>query len=177
MTTSALRLRAHPAAAVAAVIAGSLALWVSARVQIPFWPVPMTMQTFAVVALGTLLGPRLGVAAVALYLAQGAAGLPVFAGTPERGLGLAYMAGPTGGFLVGFVVACAIAGLARGRGLIATAGVLLVAHIAVFVPGTIWLAGFVGWEKAWIMGALPFAAATALKWALNVALARVARQA
>jgi biotin transport system substrate-specific component len=175
MTTHALRLRAHPAAAFAAVVAGSLALWISARVQIPFWPVPMTMQTFVVVALGTLLGPRLGVATVVLYLAQGAAGLPVFAGTPERGLGVAYMAGPTGGFLAGFIIACALAGLARGRGLVATAGIMLAAHLAVFVPGIAWLAGFIGWEQAMAMGAMPFVAATVLKWALNVALARTVR--
>ena len=78
-------------------IAGSLLLWASAKVSVPFWPVPMTMQVFAVLLLGLGLGAPLAVAAVGLYLAQGAMGLPVFQGTPEKGLGLVYMAGPTGG--------------------------------------------------------------------------------
>jgi biotin transport system substrate-specific component len=73
-------------------VAGSLLLWVSAKVQVPFWPVPMTMQTFVVLGLGAAFGWRLGMATVALYLLEGAMGLPVFAGTPEKGIGLAYMA-------------------------------------------------------------------------------------
>lgn len=84
-------------------IAGSLLLTVSAKTQIAFYPVPMTMQTLVIMVLGMALGPRLGAATVMLYLGQGALGLPVFAGTPEKGLGLAYMAGPTGGYLAGFV--------------------------------------------------------------------------
>jgi len=166
--------RTRPAAALFAVCAGSLALWVSARVQVPFWPVPMTMQTFVVVALGTLLGPRLGMAAVALYLAEGAIGLPVFAGTPERGIGLAYMAGPTGGFLVGFLIAAGVAGLARGRGLLASAVIVMAAHAVLFVPGIAWLATFAGWQQAVAAGLAPFLLATLLKAGLNFALARAA---
>ncbi|MCB1835617.1 MAG: biotin transporter BioY, partial [Geminicoccaceae bacterium] len=101
---------------VALAVLGSLALWVSAKVQIPFYPVPMTMQTFAVLVIGMAFGWRLGAATVLLYLAEGALGLPVFAGTPERGIGLAYMAGPTGGFLAGFVVAAALVGMLAHRG-------------------------------------------------------------
>jgi len=92
------------------VLGASLLLTLSAKIQVPFWPVPMTMQSYMVLVLGMALGPRLGPAAVAVYLAQGAIGLPVFAGTPEKGIGLAYMAGPTGGYLLGFFVAAVITG-------------------------------------------------------------------
>ena len=91
-------------------VVGSILLTISAKVQVPFWPVPMTMQTFVVLAIGMAYGPALGMATVALYLAQGAFGLPVFAGTPEKGIGLAYMAGPTGGYLAGFVAAALLTG-------------------------------------------------------------------
>lgn len=94
-------------------VLGTLLLIASARVQVPFWPVPMTMQTFVVLIIGATCGARLGAATVALYLAQGAVGLPVFAG----GGGLAYMAGPTGGYLVGFLVAAVVVGWLAERGL------------------------------------------------------------
>src|SRR5258708_30734803 len=84
-------------------IAGSLALWVSAKIQVPFWPVPMTLQTLLVLMLGMAYGVRLGLATVLLYLAEGAAGPPVFAGTPGGGIGLSYMLGAPGGFLPGFL--------------------------------------------------------------------------
>ncbi|MDH5749223.1 MAG: biotin transporter BioY, partial [Rhodospirillales bacterium] len=91
-------------------VAGSLLLILSAKISIPFWPVPMTMQTFAVLVIGMAYGPRLGLATVLLYLAEGAFGMPVFAGTPEKGIGLAYMMGPTGGYLVGFAVSAFLVG-------------------------------------------------------------------
>jgi len=97
-------------------VGGSLLLWASARLQVPFYPVPMTMQTFVVLMIGAAYGWRLGAATVALYLLQGALGMPVFAGTPEKGIGLAYMAGPTGGYLVGYVAAAAVTGALAGRG-------------------------------------------------------------
>ncbi len=160
------------AAMVLAVIGGSLALWASAKVQVPFWPVPMTMQTFVVVALGMLLGARAGVAAVALYLAQGAMGLPVFAGPVG---GLAYMAGPTGGFLLGFLIAAFVAGSIQTRNLLGQGAVALLAHAVLFVPGVLWLSTFVGLQQAFIAGAVPFVLATLLKASLNVAAARVVR--
>ncbi len=97
-------------------IVGSLLLTVSAKTHVPFWPVPMTMQTFAVLVIAMVYGPRLGTATVLLYLMEGAAGLPVFSGTPEKGIGLDYMAGPTGGYLVGFLVAAALLGFLNTRG-------------------------------------------------------------
>lgn len=147
--------------------AGSLALWASAKIQVPFWPVPMTMQTFFVLALAAALGARLGTATVLLYLAEGAAGLPVFAGTPEKGLGLAYMAGPTGGYLAGFVVAAFAVGTLAERGFDRSIPRMLAAaaigHGIIFAMGWGWLATLVGVEKAWVMGVAPFYAATVAK--------------
>jgi biotin transport system substrate-specific component len=97
-------------------VAGTILLAISAKVHIPFWPVPLTMQTFVVLVLGMAFGWKLGAATMLLYLAQGAIGLPVFSGTPERGIGLAYMAGPTGGYLAGFVVGAALCGWLAGKG-------------------------------------------------------------
>ena len=87
----------------------------SAKITVPFWPVPMTMQVAAILLVAGLGGLRFGASSVAAYLAAGAAGLPVFAGTPEKGIGLAYMVGPTGGYLLGFLVAAALVGWATDR--------------------------------------------------------------
>ncbi|HET6519848.1 MAG TPA: biotin transporter BioY [Geminicoccaceae bacterium] len=151
---------------------GTALLTLSAKVQVPFYPVPMTLQTGVVVLIGIAYGTRLGVATVLLYLAEGAAGLPVFAGTPEKGLGLAYMLGPTGGYLLGFALAAAIAGYAaeRCRRWPALALAVALALAAVFVPGVGWLAAFVGTEQALTLGLLPFVWGELLKGALAVAL-------
>ena len=89
---------------------GSIILTISAKIKVPFYPVPMTMQTFVVVLIGVTLGWKLGLATVFAYLFEGAIGIPVFAGTPEKGLGFAYLMGPTGGYLFGFLVATYVAG-------------------------------------------------------------------
>ena len=102
-------------------VAGSLLMWASAKVQVPFYPVPMTMQTAVAFLIGIAYGPRLGAATIALYLAQGAIGLPVFAGTPEKGIGLPYMMGPTGGYLLG-LRGCGSDHRLGGRALVALAG-------------------------------------------------------
>jgi len=150
---------------------GSAALAASAQVALPMWPVPATMQTLVVLLLGALGGSRFGVASVALYLAQGAMGLPVFAhGTG----GLAVLAGPTAGYLAGFVAAAWLAGFA-GRGLARQAAVLTAAHLLLFVPGVAWLAAFVGWERALMAGFVLFIPGTLVKTALAVALMRVLR--
>ena len=156
---------------VATVVAGSLLLWASAKVSVPFWPVPMTMQVFAVLLLGLGLGAQLATASVALYLVQGALGLPVFQGSPEKGLGLLYMAGPTGGFLAGFFVAALITGLAADRGLARTpAGAVtasLAGLVAIYGLGLAWLGLLLGWDKpilAW--GFWPFIVGDLLKVAL-----------
>ena len=148
-------------------VAGSLALWASAKIQVPFWPVPMTMQTFVVLALAAALGTRLGTAAVLLYLVEGAVGLPVFAGTPEKGLGLAYMMGPTGGYLAGFVAAAFVVGALAERGFDRTIPRMLAAaaigHAIIFLCGWGWLSTLLGAEKAWALGVAPFHAATVAK--------------
>ena len=145
----------------AVVIGGSLLLTLSAKLQIPFWPVPLTLQTMVVLCLGMVLGPRLGALAVLAYLAQGAAGLPVFAGTPEKGIGIAYMLGTTGGYLAGFVVAAFVTGLlarrAWDRSVVGTLAAMLVGNAIIYALGLLWLGSVVGWDKpvlAW--GMTPF---------------------
>ncbi|MGP1358277.1 biotin transporter BioY [Roseicyclus sp.] len=135
------------------VVGGSLLIALAAQVSIPFWPVPMTLQTLAVLLVGFALGARLGAAAVLTYLAEGAMGLPVFS---NGGAGIAYMMGPTAGFLLGFVAMAWIAGFAaeRGlaRGLLGTALVALVASAALYLPGLAWplgVAGALGIEAGW----------------------------
>jgi biotin transport system substrate-specific component len=155
-------------------IVGTLLLTVSAKIQVPFWPVPMTMQSFVVLCLGAALGARLGALTVLLYLAEGAAGLPVFAGTPEKGIGLAYMVGPTGGYLVGFVAGAGLVGWLAERGWDRSVPHLFTAmalgHAALFVFGVLWLAQLMGLEKAWALGVAPFYAATLFKTALGALL-------
>ena len=92
-----------------AVILGSIALTISAKIKIPFYPVPMTMQTFVVLFLGVSLGYKIGLASVGLYLLEGIAGLPVFSNSPEKGVGIVYFTGPTMGYLIGFLTACYLA--------------------------------------------------------------------
>jgi len=157
----------------AVVLAGSALLTLAAKIQVPFYPVPMTMVTAVVFLLGLALGPAMAVATVATYLLEGALGLPVFSGTPERGIGLAYMAGPTGGYLLGFLFAAAICGLAARRGLrrLALASAILLATLAIYLPGALWLSAFVGAKSAWAVGIAPFLLGDALKLAVVVLLA------
>jgi biotin transport system substrate-specific component len=133
------------------VLAGTALLTLSAKISVPFFPVPMTFQSLVVLLIGASFGPRLGALTLAAYLIEGAAGLPVFAGTPEKGIGLAYMVGPTGGFLVGFLLAAiAVGWLARrgwDRSFATTAAMMLIGTVAVYVPGLLWLGAVVGWDK------------------------------
>lgn len=151
-------------------VAGSLVLTLSAKTQVPFWPVPMTLQTLAVLAIGAAYGMRLGAATVVLYLLQGAAGFPVFAGTPEKGIGLAYMAGPTGGYLLGFVAMAAIAGWAADRGWsrspLKLGAAMLTAEAVMLAMGAAWLAVLFGAQKAIALGVGPFLFGDLVKLAL-----------
>ena len=147
--------------AVLLALIGSALLTLSAKIQVPFYPVPMTMQTLVVLTLGMAFGWRLGAATVMLYLAQGAMGLPVFSGTPEKGIGLAYMMGGTGGYLAGFVVASALCGWLAERGwdrsVVTTALAMLLGNVVIYILGLAWLGGLFGWDKpilAW--GLTPF---------------------
>ena len=155
--------------------AGSLLLWVSAKISIPFWPVPLTLQTLVVLMIGMAFGARLGAATVALYLLEGAAGLPVFSGTPEKGIGLAYMMSTTGGYLFGFVVAAGAVGFLAERGwdrnLSTTALAMLIGTVLIYIPGVLWLGMVLGWDKpilSW--GLTPFLAGDALKLVIAAVL-------
>ena len=161
------------------VVGGSLALWASAKVQVPFYPVPMTMQTFVVLVIGLAYGWRLGGATILLYLAEGATGLPVFAGSPERGIGVAYLFGPTGGYLMGFVLAAAAAGWLAERGwdrrVITTLLAMLIGTALIFAPGLVWLGTVIGWDKPILeLGLTPFLLGEAFKIALATAVLPVA---
>lgn len=162
---------------VALAVVGSLLLVLSAKIKVPFWPVPMTMQTFAVLGIGAAYGSRLGMATVMLYLAYGLAGLPVFTNTPPVAAGPLYFVGPTGGFLFSFVVAAAIAGwsAARGASMLRMVGGLIIANLAILAIGSAWLAlgaqmangaTGIGFAKAWAVGVEPFLLGNAVKLAL-----------
>ena len=158
-------------------LGGSLLLAVSAKVQVPFYPVPLTLQTLVVLLIGAALGARLAASSVALYLIAGLAGLPVFAGAVAGPL---YMAGPTGGYLVGFLAAAAMIGFAADRGWdrswIRLFVSLSLGHAVVFAFGFLWLAELIGAEKAFAAGVAPFALATILKTLLAVALVGAGRR-
>ena len=162
--------------AIALATFGSIALAVSAKTQVPFWPVPATMQSLVVLLIGAAYGARLGAATVLLYLAEGLAGLPVFAGPSA---GPAYMAGPTAGYLIGFVLAAGLVGWLAERGwnrsFARAAVVMSVGHIVLFVPGVLWLALLFGWPKALAVGVDPFILATVVKSALGAGIVAACR--
>mgnify|MGYP001319798800 FL=1 len=149
-------------------ILGTLLLTISAKIKIPFYPVPMTMQTFIVLFLGITLGPKIGLLTVSLYLLEGIFGLPVFAGTPEKGVGFIYFAGPTMGYLIGFLVAVYFAGLFKyDKGLINTFLKLIFSVSFIYILGIIWLGILIGWEKPiFKLGAKPFLLAELFKMLL-----------
>jgi len=153
---------------------GSLLLWASAKVQVPMWPVPMTMQSFVVLVIGMAYGARFATATVGLYLLEGALGLPVFAGTPEQGIGFLYMMGPTGGFLVGFLIAAAAMGWLAEHGwdrtLPKAVAAMVLGTILLFTPGILWLTVLFGGTKAIAVGLTPFILGSVLKLALAAAL-------
>ena len=139
------------------VIAGVGLLTLSAKIRVPFWPVPLNLQTMAVMALALGLGPRLAFAAFAAYLAAGASGLPVFAGSPERGVGLLYIAGPTGGYLLGMLAASwATGALGAGRGIVARSGAMLAGMTLIYGLGIAWLALYVPAPRLLAEGGVPF---------------------
>ncbi len=140
-----------------AFVAGIALITFSAKVQVPFWPVPMTLHTLAVMMIAVAGGPRFAVATFLGYLALGAAGLPVFSGSPERGVGLAYMAGPTGGYLVGYLMASWLTGtLAQSRGVLGRFGAMLAGLAVVYAAGLAWLALYAPADKLLMLGLYPF---------------------
>ena len=155
-------------------VAGTLILTLSAKTKVVLGPVDLSMQTLAVMLIGAAFGMRLAVATLLLYLAEGAMGLPVFQSTPEKGIGLAYMVGPTGGFLIGFVAMAAIAGWAADRGFdrspIKLFGAMLAAEAVLMALGFAWLAVLTGPEKSWQFGVAPFIVPEMIKVALAAAV-------
>lgn len=133
------------------VIGGTIAIAISSKIQIPFAPIPVTMQTFVILALSMAFGPRLAVATTVLYALEGAVGLPVFAGTPARGIGITYMLGPTGGYILGFILAAFACGwLARAgwdRRVLTTVLAMVIGNALIYIPGLLWLGTITGWRE------------------------------
>ena len=158
----------------ALVIGGTLLLTLSAKTKVVLGPVDLSMQTLAVLLIASTFGLRLGLATVLLYMAQGAAGLPVFQSSPEKGIGLAYMMGTTGGFLLGFVAMTAIVGWAADRGWdrnpFKLGGAMLAGEVAMMTLGFAWLAALIGADKAWQFGVAPFIVADLIKVALAASI-------
>ena len=146
-------------------IVGSIIIAISAKIKIPFYPVPMTMQTFVILLIGITLGYRMGLATVALYLFEGIIGMPVFASSPEKGIGMAYFVGPTMGYLIGFLVAVYFAGLFKyDKGKINTFLKLIFSVSFIYILGLIWLGTLIGWDKPiFKLGAQPFLLAELFK--------------
>ncbi|MCF6109022.1 biotin transporter BioY [Mesorhizobium muleiense] len=155
-------------------IVGTLLLTLSAKTRVLLGPVDISMQTLAVFLIAAAFGMRLGVATLLLYMAEGAMGLPVFQGTPEKGIGIAYMLGSTGGYLAGFVVMAAIVGWAADRGWdrhpVKLFNAMLVAEIVMMAMGFAWLALLIGPEKSWQFGVVPFIVGDLIKVALAASL-------
>ena len=137
---------------------GSIILAISAKVKIPFYPVPMTMQTFIVLFLGVSLGYKIAIATVSLYLLEGILGLPVFSNSPERGVGLVYFTGPTMGYLIGFLSACFLASLTKEDDHYFMIFLKLILSVStIYILGVLWLGTLIGWDKPiFELGVMPF---------------------
>ena len=157
-----------------AMILGSIALTISAKIKIPFYPVPMTMQTFVVLFLGISLGYKIGLATVGLYLFEGIVGLPVFSNSPEKGVGLLYFTGPTMGYLIGFLTACFLASMIKFEdNILVIFSKLIMATLTIYILGILWLGILIGWNKPLFeIGVLPFLLAEFLKISLLTVLTK-----
>ena len=144
---------------------GSILLAISAKVKIPFYPVPMTMQTFVVLSIGVCFGYKIGLATVGLYLVEGIIGLPVFSNSPERGVGLVYFTGPTMGYLIGFLFACFFASHIKLEDNYFIIFIKLILSVSViYILGVLWLGTLLGWDKPIVqMGVKPFLLAEIFK--------------
>jgi len=154
---------------------GTLFLTLAAKIQVPLWPVPMTFGTLAVLMVGMAYGWRLAGATLMLYMAQGAIGLPVFAGTPEKGIGLAYMMGGTGGYLIGYVLAAMAVGWLAEKGwdrtILGAALAMLIGNALIYIPGVMWLGALLGWDKPILeWGFTPFILGDVIKLGLAMFL-------
>jgi len=153
---------------------GSILLAISSKIKIPFYPVPMTMQTFVVLFLGMSFGYKVGLAAVSLYLFEGIIGFPVFSNSPEKGVGLVYFTGPTMGYLIGFLFATFLAGYFNFKGNILINFIkLLISVSTIYILGVIWLGYLIGWDKPIAsLGVTPFLLAELFKIVILTLLAK-----
>ena len=156
------------------VFLGTVLLTISAKVKIPFYPVPMTMQTFVVLFLGMSFGYKIGLATVSLYLIEGIIGLPVFSNSPEKGIGIIYFTGPTMGYLIGFLFATFLAGYFNFKVNIFYTFLKLVVSVSViYILGIFWLGSLIGWDKPIIqLGVMPFLLAELFKITILTILAK-----
>ena len=155
-------------------IAGSILITISAKVKIPFYPVPMTMQTFVILLIGITFGYKVGIGIVSLYLFEGIIGLPVFANSPEKGIGIAYFVGPTMGYLIGFLVAVFFAGYFNFKTNILSIFLKLITSVSIiYVLGILWLGILIGWDKPLFeLGVKPFLLAELFKILLLAVLTK-----
>ena len=153
---------------------GSILLTISSKIKIPFYPVPMTMQTFVVLFLGMSFGYKVGLATVSLYLFEGIIGLPVFSNSPEKGVGLVYFTGPTMGYLIGFLFATFLAGYFNfKKNILVNFVKLLVSVSVIYIFGIFWLGNLIGWDKPIIqLGVTPFLLAELFKISILALLAK-----
>ena len=144
---------------------GSILLTISSKIKIPFYPVPMTMQTFVVLFLGMSFGYKVGLATVSLYLIEGIFGLPVFSNSPEKGVGIVYFTGPTMGYLIGFLFATFLAGYFNfNKNILNNFVKLLLSVSTIYILGIFWLGNLIGWDKPIIqLGVTPFLLAELFK--------------
>ena len=152
----------------------SVALTISAKIKIPFYPVPMTMQTFVVLFLGLSFGYKIGLASVGLYILEGIAGIPVFSNSPEKGIGWIYFTGPTMGYLVGFLFATFLTGYFNFKtNIILIFSKLMISVSIIYILGILWLGNLIGWDKPIIqLGATPFLLAELFKISLLTLIAK-----
>ncbi|WP_386172350.1 biotin transporter BioY [Sulfitobacter sp. R86518] len=158
-------------------VMGSLVIAISSKIKVPMWPVDMSLQTLAIFTIAAVFGLKLGLATILLYLAEGALGFPVFQGTPERGIGLAYMVGPTGGYLVGFVVMTAITGWAADQGWwrnpFKIGAAMLAGEVILLALGAFWLMYLFGVSQGIEYGIGPFIVPDMLKLALAAGIVSI----
>jgi len=153
---------------------GTVALTISAKLKIPFYPVPMTMQTFVVLALGIAFGYKIGLATVSVYLIEGIIGMPVFSNSPEKGIGLVYFTGPTMGYLIGFLSAVFFVGYLNLKNNIFLIFIKLIFSVStIYLLGVLWLGTLIGWDKPVLqLGVTPFLLAELFKVCLLTLLAK-----
>ena len=147
------------------ILISSILLAISAKLKIPFYPVPMTMQTFVVLLIGVCFGWKLGGTIITFYLLEGIVGLPVFSGTPEKGVGMVYFVGPTMGYLIGFLFAAILSGFFKyNKNIIMNFLKLILSVSVIYFFGILWLGTLIGWDKPIIdLGVKPFLLAELFK--------------